>query len=175
MTNAPQILTIDAWELARSRARIEGQVAIDQLPRLVESLALAEGVLRYRVAGWVDGAGHSGADLHLAATLQLACQRCNGALEFALDRVARFRFIASEEELNRLPVEDDEIDAVVGSQAMNLNEWLEDETILSLPLVPRHETCSVPAQPNDTVAPEARPNPFAELAALTRNGSGNRR
>ncbi len=52
---------------------------------------------------------------------------------------------------------------------MDLAAWIEDEAILSLPLVPRHEDCepTLPAHSAGHAAPD-RPNPFAVLAELKR-------
>ncbi len=61
-----------------------------------------------------------------------------------LERDVPFRFVHDEQELNALPIEDDEVEDVVGSPATDLLAWVEDEAILSLPLVPRHEDCAVP-------------------------------
>ena len=157
---------IDSFELARSRRRIEGEVAIDELHRLAEFVTTTQGNIRYEIAGLIDDEGHQAADLHVAALLTLTCQRCNGPLEFALDRTTRFRFVASEEELNSLPIEDDEVDAVVGSKNMSVHDWVEDEVILSLPLVPRHAECAVPLASDHDPKEIAAANPFAALLAL---------
>jgi uncharacterized protein len=47
---------------------------------------------------------------------------------------------------------------------------LEDELLLSLPLVPMHVDCPVPLPPAvaDQPAEEGAPHPFAALAALKR-------
>ena len=67
-----------------------------------------------------------------------------------------------------------EDDVMVLSPKMDVMALLEDELILALPLVPRHE----PACPNPLPQPiddldeeEPAPNPFAALAAL-RSGRG---
>ena len=156
--------TIDSFEIARSGRRVEGEVLVAQLPRLAEFVTTAQDRLGYEIAGLIDADGYPAADLHLDGRLQLICQRCNASLDFELDRTARFRFLASEEELNALPIEDDEIEAIVGSRNMNVYDWVEDEAILSLPLVPRHGECSAPAEAD--VSPVAAPNPFAVLLAL---------
>ena len=166
---------IDSFELARSRRRIEGAVAIAKVPRLAEFVATAQGDVRYEIAGLIDDEGHPAADLHVAAQLKLTCQRCNTPLDFALDRTTRFRFVASEEELNALPIEDDEIDAVVGARNMSICDWVEDEVILSLPLVARHEQCSAPSASDDDSAEIATPNPFAALLALRGDEDGAKR
>ena len=167
--------TIDSFELARSGRRIEGEVAIARLPRLAEFVTAPQGDLRYEIEGLIDDEGHPAADLHLDGRLLLICQRCNTALDFELNRTTRFRFVATEEELNSLPIEDDEIDAVVGSRNMSVHEWVEDEAILSLPLVPRHETCSAPLRAHDDPSAVTAPNPFAVLLALRDDDDGTKR
>jgi uncharacterized protein len=92
-------------------------------------------------------------------------------LTFDLNRTTRFRFVSSEQELNALPIEE-EADAVIGSPAMDVFAWIEDEAILSLPLVPRHHECSL-AIPTEAGADAPHRNPFAELAAALKSGGSN--
>jgi uncharacterized protein len=167
--------TIDSFALARSGRRIAGEVAIARLPRLAEFVTAPQGDLRYEIDGLIDDEGHPAADLHLDGRLKLICQRCNAALDFELNRTTRFRFVASEEELNSLPIEDDEIDAVVGARNMSIHDWVEDEAILSLPLVPRHDECSAPLKSEDGPSAVAAPNPFAVLLGLRNDDDGTKR
>ena len=158
--------TIDNFELARAGRELRGEVAAAQLPRLSEFLATTQGGLRYRIAGLIDSEGYPAADLHLEGQLQLVCQRCNAPLEFNLDRTARFRFVADEDQLNAMPIENDEIEAIVGSAHANLHDWVEDEVLLSLPLVPRHQQCSIPLSAENNSGTVAAANPFAILLQL---------
>ena len=57
------------------------------------------------------------------------------------------------------------------SREFNLMELIEDELLMALPLVPRHEMC--PVQPKMTVSDDDfestsgdKPNPFAVLGSL---------
>lgn len=163
--------TIDSFELARSSRQITGEVAIAALPRLVEFLSAPDGVLHYRIDGVINDDGSPGANLQLTGTLRLVCQRCNAPLDFQLDRNVAFRFVGSEEELNSLPIDDDEIDAVVGSRTLSIHDWVEEEAMLSLPLVPRHDQCLVPLSPSGPADAVQTPNPFAVLSEL-RDGAG---
>lgn len=165
-------MTIDAFELARNSKRMAGEIALPDLPRLAESLLDTDGSLRYAVQGWVDADG-LGADLELRANLRLACQRCNTPLDYRLERKTRFRFVHNEAQLEAQPLDDDEADAIVGSKSMNLRDWIEDEAILSLPLVPRHERCAISttAETDERDAGAGRQRPFAVLAAL-KGGAG---
>ena len=55
---------------------------------------------------------------------------------------------------------------------MALLPWIEDEAILSLPLVPRHDDCASPLAGEGEPAPERRQSPFAALAGLKRGHGG---
>ena len=108
----------------------------------------------------------------LSGHLTLRCERCNEPMRFELARKVPFRFVGDERELNALPIEDDEMEVVVGSSGMALLPWIEDEAILSLPLVPRHEDCGLPLPGIADRVESGRPNPFAALAGLKRGDGG---
>ena len=68
---------------------------------------------------------------------------------------------------------DSEDDVLALTRALDLHELIEDELLLTLPLVPRHEVCPQPlpmvANADPPSGDEAeRPNPFAALQALKR-------
>jgi len=160
--------TCDVYELAHQGQLIEGELQVSELPRLAASVATPTGTLKYSITGRLDDRGRPGASLHLNGDLTLECQRCGVPLRFQLQREGAFRFVASEEELNALPLDDDEeAEAVVGGRNTDLVAWIEDEAILSLPLVPRHEDCQpTRVEPSAEREPPDRPNPFAVLAEL---------
>ena len=109
-------LLVDVFQLARERGILEGGLPLAGLPRLATSLRRADGGLQYRIRGEVDERGRPGAAMQLEADLVLECQRCNREMTYALRRKAHFRFVATEEELNALPIEDDDVDVIVGSR-----------------------------------------------------------
>jgi uncharacterized protein len=164
--------TFDAYRLARTQETLRGVATMAQLPRLAQSVLDPSAQLRYEVAGRIDPEGHPGAVMTLRATLPLRCERCNEPMQFALDRKVAFRFVGDEQELNALPIEDDDLEEVVGSYSMALLPWVEDEAILSLPLVPRHEDCAIPLAADAEPRLEGRPSPFAALARLKRRDGG---
>lgn len=110
--------------------------------------------------------------LHLVATavLPLICQRCltSAPVTVAADRW--FRFVADEA---TAMAEDDicDEDLLVLQPQFNLMELVEDELIMSLPLVPMHEHCPVVVRSSVgeeqmSGAERDRPHPFAALSAL---------
>ena len=164
--------TFDAFLLARLRESLRGDATMADLPRLAQSVLDSAATVHYDVQGRVDDEGHPGAVMKLSGRLALRCERCNAPLQFMLERDVPFRFVHDEQELNALPIEDDEIEEVVGSPATDLLAWVEDEAILSLPLVPRHEDCAMPYADAPEPADPGRPNPFAALAKLKRGDGG---
>lgn len=167
--------TCDVYELARQRQSIDGELPVRELPRLAASVAASSGTLKYRIRGRLDDRGRPGAALSLEGDLVLACQRCGAPFAFRLEREALFRFVASEEELNALPIDDDDdAEAIVGGNSTDLAAWIEDETILSLPLVPRHDSCEpVGVESGGELLAPGLPSPFAALADLKRGSKPN--
>lgn len=164
--------TFDAFRLARKREMLAGDAAMADLPRLAQSVLDPKTRVRYVIQGRIDAEGHPGAVMMLSGRLPLRCERCNQPVQFGLERQVPFRFVQNEQELNALPIEDDEVEEVVGSQAMDLLAWVEDEVILSLPLVPRHEDCAVPLADAPEPVNTVRPSPFAALARLKQGDGG---
>lgn len=114
--------------------------------------------------------------LHLRAhaRLSLVCQRCLAPVDTPLDAERSFHFVADEDMAAQLDA-DSEDDVLAMTRALDLRELVEDELLLALPLVPRHEVCPdpLPMSHGDDEEEEPAPNPFAALAALKRNGLPN--
>ena len=112
--------------------------------------------------------------LHVQAhtEVELVCQRCLGPMTLVLDAQRSFRFVRDEEEATRLDEEsEDDVLALPKRGLLDLHELVEDELILALPLVPRHDVCPEPLPLPANVPDEeevAPPNPFQALAVLKR-------
>jgi uncharacterized protein len=165
---------LDVEAFARDGATLAGRVALQDLPRLAGELRAgddgaqavnwtATGAMR-RLHG-----GHLRATIALQAHAEaaLTCQRCLGVVREALQIDRLFAFVADEDEASRLDEESEE-DVLVLSRAFDLVGLLEDELILALPLVPRHETCPSPLPATAANAVAECAHPFAALEALRR-------
>lgn len=169
---------LDLRRFARDGARLEGEWPQDRFTRLAASLMppLVDGPAP--AVGWsaqglqrtVQG-GESEVWLHLQVETiaRLECQRCLQPINELLKLDRQLRFVAGEDEAARLD-EDSEDDVLALVPRLDLFELIEDELILALPLVPRHDTCPQPLAAAPGVVPlavaEERPHPFAALAAL---------
>ena len=117
--------------------------------------------------------------LHLQAhsAFPMVCQRCLGPVDVLLGVERSFRFVADEATAEAL---DDEVeeDLLALSREFDLKELIEDELLMSLPVVPRHDECPVhvPMEVVDEdfeAANAEKPNPFAALANLRAPKAGN--
>jgi uncharacterized protein len=167
---------LDVQAFAEAAGQLDGEQALADWPRLAESAAAGTlqgelGPVRWTLRG--ESRPVRGAPpqtwLHLQAQAQidLECQRCLQPVRFALSAQRSFQFVAGEEVAATLDA-DSEDDVLALTRALDLPALVEDELLLSLPLVPKHEQCpSAPAltSPDDTPA-EPAPHPFAGLAAL---------
>lgn len=155
------------------------------MPRLAEHPGGAvegESAVRWAVEGTqVSRAGQTPAIwLHVKAQAAIArtCQRCMHPMlvELAVDQ--RIRFVEGEDAAARLDAEVEE-DVLPLQAAINLAELIEDELLLALPVIPKHDRCpeawpglgAAEASPPDV--DDARDNPFAVLAALKRPPQGH--
>jgi uncharacterized protein len=174
---------LDVRAFTAAAATLQGEAAQATFTRLADSvLALPGDSLPPPVAWQAQGeqrpapGGPAQPWLHLQAQTRVAlqCQRCLQPMHEALQVDRWFRFVDNEDEAARLD-EESEDDVLVVSRAFDLAELLEDELILALPIVPRHEQCPEPLPlpaDDDDAEEEAAPNPFAALAALRRPPGG---
>ena len=168
-------LHLDVAALAKAGARLDGHWPMAALARIAASAAA--GAELTAAVQW-SARGESRAVrgeapqvwLHLSATaeLPLECQRCLEPVVTALEVERSFRFVHGEESAAALDA-DSEDDVLALTRSLDLRELLEDELLLALPIVPRHDVCPEPlAVAADVELSDERPNPFAALAALKR-------
>lgn len=151
---------IDGLQFAQECERRSGHLELEAFPRLAEFGCLAARV-DYEIEGCSNAEGRLALRVTIDGVLELECQRCLGSLEHAaavrneLELAVDPAFIESAE---------DDVDRVLATPNMEVSELIEDELILSLPMVPMHETCDLPAEAE-------RSSPFAALAALKKGNS----
>lgn len=105
--------------------------------------------------------------LHLVAdaTVWLECQRCLQAMRVPLHVDRRLFFVEGEDAAAALDT-DSEDDVLTLEPAIDLRALVEDELLLALPLVPRHDACPEPLPLRVEDDPPETEHPFAALAAL---------
>jgi uncharacterized protein len=174
MQKPKNLRSLDIKAFAKADMRLEGATPLAELTRLAEDCSgEVAGQVTWSAQGAMaeDASGKNTAWLHLEAktTVPLTCQRCLHPVPVDLLIEQDFRFVADEA---TALAEDDESeeDLLVLEDSFDLLDLIEDELLMSLPLVPLHQAClseQVPTSPEeDAILSEAKPNPFAVLASL---------
>jgi len=155
-----QRAVIDGLQFARGAETLKGRLELSQLPRLTEMRCATEG-LSYELRGATDGEGRCWLHVRASGVLTLICQRCLGPIEFPVEVDSELLLARSEREIETA---EDDIDRVLAGKGMSVGGLVEDEVILALPMVPRHERCG---QTQVEVRGDGN-SPFAALARLKR-------
>jgi uncharacterized protein len=193
-------LRLPVASFAAEAGELVGDWAIAELPRLAESECPPDGAevgahpsaaranadlsrrVRWHAAGSlrpVGGQHQVWLALRADADMVLQCQRCLLPVDVKVEVDRQFRFVPDEETAAAVD-EEIEDEVLVLTRSLNLRELLEDEMLLALPLVPRHEECPQPlprvfGDVDEVDEAEAAANPFAALAALRKGGEGSGR
>lgn len=169
---------IDTYQLARLGQRLQGAVLLQDCKRLVEGLPdQGDAQVVWAMSGETDAQGRRYLELHVAAQPVLTCQRCLGGVVWPIDSENRLQLADSEAELERLDAQDEAsgvvTDRIVGSERLDILALIEDELILGLPYVPRHDICPASESSRQEQEPDdaalQRPSPFAVLGRLKKD------
>lgn len=140
--------------LADRGAVIEGELAIDRLPRLADLLSVAEGSVRARLRFRQRSGVCVILDLHCEARLELVCQRCLEPLAHSVDVDVSYGLLEEDNEPARAALTEGIESFALDGERFSPAQLIEDELIVSLPLVARHASrkeCGRLAQKIDTM------------------------
>ena len=101
------------------------------------------------------------------AELNLQCQRCLGAIPWRVSCKVSLGLVKTLAEADLLPESYEPL--LLEEETIPFADIVQEELLLALPAIPRHEACDSAGQAKqEKKPPEApkRPNPFAVLAKL---------
>lgn len=161
---------IDPGKWADRAAVCDATVPLRRFPRLLDGMVDDAGEVRVAVRFDRDARGLAQMTGELATQVQATCQRCLTPVAVPLQATVDVFLLADEADAERLGEDEDYV--VFADGQIDLPELLEDELILALPLVTRHEDCE-PQVPLVEAEPDSEPvakkeNPFQILASLKR-------
>ena len=161
---------IDAKRLAASDGLLEGKTTCQPAGRLAGLIIACEGDIDVSLQFGRGSMGELQVSGQIRGVVSMDCQRCLEPVSIALDCQVALVLVESEEAASRLP---DSVDSLVSPDGtVDLLELVEDELILALPIVPRHDSCKAAYEPGeltDSAATEEsvnEKNPFAVLKDL---------
>lgn len=128
---------IDPFALAEKNASLEGIISVKEFGRLSELLFRQDGEIAVKLHFSKDG-GFSGLRGHISASLKLKCQRCLESFEYPVDAELNLGIVNSLERADKLPESVDPL-ILLDQDKVLLNDIIEDELLLNLPIIPKHE------------------------------------
>ena len=133
---------IDGLEFARTGSKLQEALPVAGFLRLRDALCTDKGTVQYELLGVPDEQGRPALRLRVGGELQFVCQRCLGALAFPLHIDVSLQLAATQAELDAEPLTAEGPERIVAGREMPVRDLVEDELLLAIPLVLRHEHCA---------------------------------
>ena len=169
MQNLKLPITISPTRSAQRRLVCEGVYNVLEMPRLLAVSEIRSEHAQVSVKFNVDERGLAVMSGTASALVALTCQRCNELFDHQLEVNFTFSPAKNEEAAENIPSYYDVIELNEDGE-VNLRELVDEEFILIIPLIPRHDIkdCSADADSVWGELPEEleKPNPFDVLKQL---------
>jgi uncharacterized protein len=169
MQNLKLPFTIDPKKSAQRRLECEGYYDMSGMNRLLAECESCSEQVHVNVKFDVDELGLTFMSGKASAAVTLTCQRCTELFNQALAIEFCFSPVKDEEAAANLPSYYDAIELDENGE-VNLLALVEDEIILAIPLIPRHDLKDCQSPPDSVWGklPEQldKPNPFDVLKKL---------
>jgi uncharacterized protein len=154
---------LDVGPLADARAEIDFSIPLSEFPRVLPLLAAPDG----SAAGKVEF-GREGrtivAQVKAEADLTLRCQRCLRPMKWPVAAAGRAAVVATPAQADRVP---EALETVLApDHRISIRDLVEEELLLALPLVPRHEDADCGGEEARQATETHRP--FGQLGELFR-------
>lgn len=163
-------LTLDPVRTAQKRLDYQGVYTPDQVARVAESVVSVDSDVECAMSFAIDNQRLAVLTGDTRVLVSLECQRCGKAFSHQVHTTYCFSPVRSDEQAEALPDAYEPIEVNEFGE-IDLLAMVEDEIILSLPVVPVHDSEHCEVSDADMVFGELpeeakKPNPFAVLASL---------
>lgn len=157
--------TVDAFAFCRLGEQREGATPVAALTRLSEEAADPSGEVRWSFHGGRHPKGFPQLSMAVEGEVSLVCQRCLLPFSYAFATQSLLVLAGDEADADATEetLDDESVDVIVGSAALDLLQLVEDEVLLAIPLSPKHAQCP---DGSSAPVPEKPDSPFAVLHQL---------
>lgn len=152
-----------ARKLAARGQVLSGSVATAELHRLAATVLATEAVVEVDLA-FAPGDAVAEIHGHMRVGVILTCERCLEPVEIALAAAPALGLVRSDEDAAQLPARLEP--CFVPAEELDLFDLVEEELLLALPIVARHQEACGWLGSLDPVAPETAESPFRVLERL---------
>lgn len=152
------------------------QLQVDSLPRLYDLVLPSDRHIEADIQFYREGR-FAKAKLRIHANLMLQCNTCLKPIDWQMEHLVDLAMVKTPDEFDMIP--DDCEPWLLEQRNASLIELIEDEMLLLLPQVPKHEDCSIILPPqtqatdfiDDAEVVEEKKNPFDVLRTFKPNVS----
>ena len=157
-------IAIDAFDFGRLKEKREGEVPVAEFTRLAQECVDTSGMLRWTLVGGTHESGHPQLVMQVSGTVMLVCQRCLKPFPFSIASESVLVLAHDEAQADQIEamLDDDSLDVIVGTKALDVADLIEDEALLAIPQAPKHDECPDKATMQVDAA-AVKPSPFAVL------------
>lgn len=165
---------IDPWYFAAQRGRLQGTLDLYAMDRLLPLIDAPLEPVDIALEAGTDEQGTHFFVGTMAVTVSLVCQRCLAPMPIPLTVAFRLGLVHTEAQALNLPKKYDPL--LILNKELVISDWVEDELILALPLIPLHADLHQCEREGFSL-PEQKParakgrKPFAVLSNLVINSS----
>ncbi len=133
---------VDPYRLALKAESLSGDMALASMKRLAQELVDNKGSVAVQLDFSYDEQRRAMVNGRITTVLTLKCERCLGPMLWPLE--SEFTLVIIREgDPGEIPPEYEQY--IMESDRVRLDEMIEDEILLSLPIVPRHADEDCPA------------------------------
>ncbi|HAC34502.1 MAG TPA: nucleic acid-binding protein [Gammaproteobacteria bacterium] len=165
---------VNPWLLCRAGETLAGTVHAERMERLAAAVTSVADPVVVELQFERNQQGRSRVIGQCSVTVTMQCQRCLEPVAVPLVAVVCLQLVKDEADAEKLPDDVDPLFADADSELLLLTDLIEDELLMSLPSVARHQdlVCHVPAGAESAQlvaeADEDDQNPFKVLMNLKR-------
>ena len=130
-------LHVNPFRFAENATTLHGHMLLKNMQRLLPSLSLDAGDVEVKLEFGVDSEKFRFVKADIEAPIVLQCQRCLEPFSYTINSHFVSGLVGSEEAAQDLPDYYDPL--VVADNTLILQDMIEEELIISLPIVPMHD------------------------------------
>lgn len=167
MSYGPLPKKIEPRKLAEREAVFAGTAKTADMPRLVSALANDSGSFAVEIEFAKDEQNLSTLTGQAKGAVSMTCQRCLEPVSVEVEASFNLAVALTDEQAKHLPRDYDPL--IIETDEIELLPVIEDELMLSLPLVAYHDDCSIQTSFGESETARTqddKPNPFSVLAQL---------
>ncbi|MCC2624772.1 MAG: metal-binding protein [Burkholderiales bacterium] len=136
---------IDNVNFAKKQRTINGSINSDSLKRTAEILEELGGDINYTIAGSIDHKNKPVLTIRIYGKITTLCQNCLEKLDIPIDCSNDVPIFYTEADMDNALFGDEAgyDDGILADANFDIESFVEDELIMSLPIAPKHKTCNL--------------------------------